>query len=127
MATTSHDIVVTRWAMDHRRHDLGADLPRQKWKRRSCGEGAHGLRICDWARTEVRPWRRPDRKHWVLARRSTTDPTKIAYYTAYAPAGTTLNELIAVAGTRRAIEECFQSAKGQCGLDDYQVRRHPAW
>ncbi|MFF0391767.1 IS701 family transposase [Kitasatospora sp. NPDC004615] len=127
VATTSHDTVVTRRALDRRLHDLVADLPRQKWKRRSCGEGAHGPRIYDWARVEVRPWHRPDRKHWVLARRSITDPTKIAYYIAYAPAVATLNELIAVAGARWAIEECFQTAKGQCGLDDYQVRRHPGW
>ncbi|NEB71592.1 IS701 family transposase, partial [Streptomyces fulvissimus] len=59
--------------------------------------------------------------------RSITDPTKIAYYIAYAPAGATLNELIAVAGACWAIEECFQTAKGQCGLDDYQVRRYPGW
>ncbi|WP_441248232.1 IS701 family transposase [Kitasatospora sp. McL0602] len=127
VATTRHDTVVTRQAMDHRLHDLVADLPRQKWKRRSCGEGAHGLRIYDWARVEVRPWHRPDRRHWVLARRSAADPTKVAYYIAYAPADATLNELIAVAGARWAVEECFQSAKGQCGLDDYQVRRHSGW
>ncbi|WP_425574182.1 IS701 family transposase [Streptomyces hebeiensis] len=127
VATTRHDTVVTRQALDHRLHELVADLPRQKWKRRSCGEGAHGLRIYDWARVEVRPWHRPDRKHWVLARRSIIDPTKVAYYIAYAPAGTTLNELVAVAGARWAIEECFQTAKGQCGLDDCQVRRYPGW
>ncbi|WP_380282866.1 IS701 family transposase [Kitasatospora purpeofusca] len=127
VATTRHDTVVTRKALDHPLHDLIADLPRQKWKRRSCGEGAHGLRIYDWVRVEVRPWHRPDRKHWVLARRSITDPTKVGYYIAYAPADATLNELIAVAGARWAIEECFQTAKGQCGLDDYQVRRYPGW
>ncbi|MBT3161259.1 IS701 family transposase [Streptomyces sp. G11C] len=127
VATTRHDTVVTRRALDHPLHDLMADLPRQKWKRRSCGEGAHGPRIYDWARVEVRPWHRPDRKHWVLARRSISDPTKVAYYIAYAPAEATLNELIAVAGARWAIEECFQTAKGQCGLDDYQVRRYPGW
>ncbi|WP_380282573.1 IS701 family transposase [Kitasatospora purpeofusca] len=127
VATTRHDTVVTRRAMDHRLHDLVAGLSRQKWKRRSCGEGAHGPRIYDWARVEVRPWHRPDRRHWVLARRSITDPTKVAYYIAYAPADATLNELIAVAGARWAIEECFQSAKGQCGLDDYQIRRHQGW
>ncbi|WP_035956495.1 IS701 family transposase [Kitasatospora sp. NRRL B-11411] len=127
VATTRHDTVVTWQATDHRLHDLVADLPRQKWKRRSCGEGAHGLRIYDWARVEVRPWHRPDRRHWVLARRSITDPAKIAYYIAYAPAEATLNELITVAGARWAIEECFQTAKGQCGLDDYQVRRHQGW
>lgn len=62
MATTRHDTVVTRWAIDHPVHDLFNGLARQKWKRRSCGTGAHGLRIYDWARVEVRPWHRPDRR-----------------------------------------------------------------
>jgi SRSO17 transposase len=47
MATTRHDTVVTRWALDHPVHDLFPGLPRQKWKRRSCGAGAHGQRIYD--------------------------------------------------------------------------------
>ncbi|MFJ8871716.1 IS701 family transposase, partial [Streptomyces sp. NPDC102473] len=50
MATTRHDTVVTRWAIDHPVHDLFPGLPRQKWKRRSCGNGAHGPRVYDWAR-----------------------------------------------------------------------------
>lgn len=33
----------------------------------------------------------------------------------------------AVAGARWAIEECFQTSKGECGLDDYQVRRYDGW
>lgn len=55
MATTRHDTVVTRWSIDHPVRDLFPGLPRQKWKRRSCGAGAHGQRIYDWARVEVRP------------------------------------------------------------------------
>ena len=38
---------------------------------------------------------------------------------------TTLDELIRIAGSRWAVEECFQTAKQECGLDDYQVRRYP--
>jgi SRSO17 transposase len=98
MATTRHDTVVTRWAIDHPVHDLFHGLPRQKWKRRSCGEGAHGPRVFDWARVEVRPWHRPDRQHWVIARRSVSRPGEVSYYIAYCPAGTTLDELIRVAG-----------------------------
>ncbi len=127
MATTRHDTVVTRWALDHPVHDLFTGLPRQKWKRRSCGKGAHGLRVFDWARVEVRPWYRPDRRHWVIARRSVRRPQEISYYIAYCPAGTTLDELIHIAGSRWAVEECFQTAKQECGLDDYQVRRYPGW
>jgi SRSO17 transposase len=127
MATTRHDTVVARWAVDHPVQELFNGLPRQKWKRRSCGSGAHGLRIYDWARVEVRPWHRPDRRHWVLARRSVARPQEISYYIAYCPAGTTLDDLVRIAGSRWAIEECFQSAKQECGLDDYQVRRYPGW
>src|SRR5436190_19906283 len=43
------------------------------------------------------------------------------------PAGTEDAELIRVAGTRWPIEECFKTAKGQVGLDEYQVRRYDAW
>ena len=51
----------------------------------------------------------------------------MAYYLCYGPAGTTDEELIRVAGTRWAVEACFQTAKNQVGLDDYQVRRYDAW
>jgi SRSO17 transposase len=44
-ATTRHDTVHTRWALDHPVHDLFPGLPRQEWKRRSCGEG--GARSAD--------------------------------------------------------------------------------
>ncbi|MGX1894883.1 IS701 family transposase, partial [Streptomyces anulatus] len=98
-----------------------------KWKRRSCGNGAHGPRVYDWARVEVRPWHREDRRHWVIARRSVSRPQEISYHIAYCPAQTTLDELIRVADSRWAVEECFQTAKQECGLDDYQVRRYPGW
>ncbi|MFE9139723.1 IS701 family transposase [Streptomyces sp. NPDC007355] len=127
MATTRHDTVVTRWALDHPVQDLFHDLPRQKWKRRSCGNGSHGPRVFDWARVEVRPWHRKDRRHWVIARRSVRRPEEISYYIAYCPTDTTLDQLIHIAGARWAVEECFQTAKQECGLDDYQVRRYPGW
>lgn len=127
MATTRHDTVVTRWASDHPVHDLFPGLTRQKWKRRSCGMGAHGRRVYDWARVEVRPWHREDRKHWAIARRSVSRPDQISYYIAYCPADTTLDGLIHVAGSRWAVEECVRTAKQECGLDDYQVRRYPGW
>ncbi len=76
---------------------------------------------------EVRPWRCEDRRHWVLARRSMSRPGEISYYRVYCPAGTTLDEPIRVAGSRWAVEERFQTAKQECGLDDYQVRRYPGW
>jgi SRSO17 transposase len=79
VATTRHDTVVTSWALDHPLHDLFPDLPRQKWKRRSCGDGAQRRRIYDWARVEVRPRHREYRRHWVLARRIVSRPEEISY------------------------------------------------
>lgn len=109
MATTRHDTVVTRWAIDHPVHDLFNGLARQKWKRRSCGSGAHGLPIYDWARIEVRPWHRPDHRHWVIARRSVARPQEISYYIAYCPTQTTLDHLIRIAGSRWAIRNASRA------------------
>ncbi|MFF2411456.1 IS701 family transposase [Streptomyces sp. NPDC058092] len=127
LATRRTDTVVTSSRMDHPVDELVAGLPRQAWKRRSCGRGAHGERVYDWARAPIRPWREEGVEHWVLARRSITDPTEIAYYVCFAPEGTALNTLLTVAGRRWTIEECFQTAKNECGLDHYQVRKYHAW
>jgi hypothetical protein len=62
-----------------------------------------------------------------LARRSLSDPSEVAYYVAHAPVGAELPELARVAGSRWAIEECFQAAKNECGLDEYEVRRYVGW
>jgi SRSO17 transposase len=45
----------------------------------------------------------------------------------YGPAGTTIDDLVRVAGMRWAIEECFGAAKNECGLDQYEVRRWTGW
>ncbi|WP_456294131.1 hypothetical protein [Streptomyces lydicus] len=63
----------------------------------------------------------------MLARRRLARPDEIAYYMAYAPNGTMVGDLVRVAGSRWAIEEAFQAAKNECGLDQYEVRRYPVW
>jgi SRSO17 transposase len=65
--------------------------------------------------------------YWLLVRRSVADPTDLAYYVCFCPADTSLAELVRVAGTRWAIEESFESAKGEVGLDHYEVRRWSGW
>ncbi|MCT2591384.1 IS701 family transposase [Streptomyces sp. N2-109] len=102
-----------------RAHALINQLPVDAWKPLSCGEGAHGARVHDWAAAPIRPWRRQGWDHWLLARRSLTDPTEIAYCICFCPAGTPLEELARIAGSRRMVEECFQTAKNETGLDHY--------
>jgi hypothetical protein len=57
-------------------------------------ERRHGQRLYDWAAIDIRPWREPDRGHWLLARHSITDPEQVAYYLCYGPADTELTELV---------------------------------
>jgi SRSO17 transposase len=108
---------------------LVAHAPENAWKRRSCGDGAKGPRLFDWAVVELPAY--PDTtplgwQRWLLARRSPTRNSKgehaLAYHLGCAPAGTTDEDLIRVAGTRWAIEDCFQTVKTEVGLDHYQVR-----
>ena len=105
---------------------LAAMLPAQAWKKISAGAGAQCPRLYHWARAPIRPLEDTD-SSWLLVRRSLSDPTDLAYYLCHGPERTPLRELVRVAGARWAIEETFQSAKGQVGLDQYQVRRYDSW
>jgi SRSO17 transposase len=106
---------------------LAAAIPDEAWERLSAGDGAKGPRVYDWARVPIRALPAPGWDYWLLVRRSIADPTERAYYVCFCPAGTPLPELVRVAGTRWAIEESFESAKGEVGLDHYEVRRWPGW
>ena len=105
---------------------LVARLPTRAWRRLSAGDGAKGPRVYDWARVAlVRPgW--PGRGFWLLARRRLADG-ELAFYACFGPARTSLGELVGVAGARWTVEECFQTAKGQVGLDHHEARRYDAW
>ncbi len=92
---------------------LAAQVEETDWVRRSAGDGAKGPRLCDWTTVAIRPLREPGKEYWLLARRSIAKPDELACYVCYGPAGTTQEELARVAGTRWAIEECFEEAKGQ--------------
>src|SRR4051812_35468902 len=103
----------------------------EAWARCSAGPGAHGQRLYDWARLELLAGLDPGWARWALARRSIpTEPgakPELAYYVCAGPAETTLEQLLAVAGGRWRIEECFQAAKNEAGLASYQVRDYTAW
>ncbi|MDP9315943.1 MAG: IS701 family transposase [Chloroflexota bacterium] len=107
-------------------------LPADAWQRLSAGDGAKGPRWYDWAwqplwRLQLTPEERAQ-GHWLLIRRSVDDPTEVAYYVVFAPhATTTLETVVRVAGMRWQIEVGFEAAKGDCGLDEYEVRTWDAW
>jgi SRSO17 transposase len=106
---------------------LRAELEPTAWHQLSCGEGAQGERLDDWAYVPLRPALREGWVHGVLFRRSLSDPDDVAYYLVYAPADTYLDEMVQAAGSRWAIEDVFKLAKGQVGLDHYEVRSWAGW
>ena len=91
------------------------------WVRRACGIGTKGYRVYDWAIVDS-----DDPDHQYLIRRS-VDDGELAFYHCYNPRHEPVGELVRVAGARWPIEECFQTGKGNVGLDNYQVRLYPAW
>lgn len=99
------------------------------WQRLAVGAGSKGPRVYDWAavRVVVSRGQRPGPDGWLLARRSVSQPSEVAYYLSNAPADTPLGELARVAGARWPVEQCFEEAKGETGLDQYEVRGWPGW
>jgi SRSO17 transposase len=109
-------------------------LPASAWARLSAGEGTKGPRLYDWAYLELAdldaaeydgglsgPWTRG-----LLIRRSLTDG-ELAYFTTWCPAGTGIETLVAVEGRRWAIEDAFETAKTELGLDHNETRSWHGW
>jgi SRSO17 transposase len=106
---------------------LAEALPSEAWATHAAGEGTKGLRLYDWARIAL-PWAvDAEFERWVLIRRNRRDSTDRAYYLVFARAGTTLAELAGAAGLRWTIEECFQRAKEELGLDHCEARSWHGW
>ncbi len=106
---------------------ITAGLNADEWQRLSAGEGTKGPRLYDWARVRLVRLPDPGWDHWLLVRRSLADPTELAYYVVFGHDDATLEELVRVAGTRWTIEECLEAAKGEVGLDEYEVRKWDGW
>lgn len=106
---------------------LAARLPAEAWERHSCGAGAKGPRLYDWAWVPLWGREAPGWQHWLLVRRSISNPKELAYYLAFGPATTPLSAAVRVAGSRWATEESFETGKGLVGLDQYEVRKWDAW
>jgi SRSO17 transposase len=107
--------------------DLVAQRAPTDWTRLSAGQGSKGPRWYDWTRLRLLQEVPSGWSRWLMARRSITDPTEIAYYLAFAPAETSLQTLVQVAGARWTVEQCLEEAKGEVGLDQYQVRSWQSW
>lgn len=125
LAVRSNQYVWTERMRQETVEQLGHAVPEADWQTLSAGGGAKGPRWYDWVRIPLLSWQMPGER-WLLLRRSRTDG-KLAYYVCYAPAATDLQTMVQVAGMRWMIEECFEAAKGEVGLDQYEVRSWHGW
>jgi SRSO17 transposase len=105
-----------------RADELARTAPRKGWQRLSAGEGSKGHRLYDWLVLD------PGADEQVLlVRRSISKPAELAYYICHTRTPVVVAELVRVAGSRWGVEETFQFAKNETGLDHYQVRTYTAW
>jgi len=116
-----------RVRINHGRTPIRADtvagrLPATAWQPYRAGNGAKGPRYYDWAWIHIGT---DSHRHLLIRRNRTTG--ELAFYLCWSPTDVPLSELVRVAGIRWSVEECFQAAKGQVGLDHYQVRNWTAW
>jgi SRSO17 transposase len=102
-------------------------LDRDAWATHAAGEGSKGLRLYAWARIALPSTAHSGFEHWLLIRRSRREPDQRAYYFAFAPVGVSLGELAGAAGLRWTIEECFERAKDDLGLDHCEARSWHGW
>jgi len=107
--------------------DVAAVLEPEQWQRLSCGDGAQGERLYDWAHIPLRPALDDGWVHALVIRRGIADPDEVAYYLTYAPTDTPLAAIVRAIGARWTIEEVFKLAKQRVGLDEYEVRSWTGW
>jgi SRSO17 transposase len=109
--------------------EMVAHWPASRWQRLTVMEGEKGRITYDWACQRVVESRDklPGPDAWLLVRRSLSDPTDIAYYLSNAPVDLPLEKLAQVASTRYTVEQCLEEAKGETGLDEYEVRYWHSW
>ena len=98
-----------------------------RWRRLSCGEGAQGQRWYDWLWQPLRPALRDGWLHALLVRRHPERTEELAFYFIHCPTETPLGQVVCAVGSRWTIEEVFELAKGQVGLDQYEVRSWRGW
>lgn len=106
---------------------LLADLPEDGWMRLSAGAGEKGPRWYDWLLIGLNRPLQNGWGRWVLVRRKLDDPTELTAFVVFAPQETDVETMVRVAGSRWTMEVCLEAAKGEVGLDHYEVRSWSGW
>ena len=113
---------------------IAQELAPSAWQRLSAGDGTKGARLHDWAYLELADLDAADYDkrrsgRWtrgLLIRRNIADD-ELAFFTTWCPAGTKIDALVRVEGHRWAIEDSFETAKNELGLDHNETRSWHGW
>ncbi|HEY6408720.1 MAG TPA: IS701 family transposase [Ktedonobacteraceae bacterium] len=115
----------------HQRVDqVARTLAPSDWQRLSAGDGSKGPRLFEWAQVQIAGAEKPGWDHWLIVRRSLQQgekPAEVSYFLVFAPSDTTLSQIAIAIGSRWTVEQCFEEAKGEVGLDEYEVRSFHGW
>lgn len=114
--------------------EIARDLDPEAWQRLSAGEGTKGPRLHDWAYCELADLDADEYNEtasglWtrgLLIRRNISDGD-LAFFTTWCPAGTDIQTLVSVEGQRWAIEDSFETARNELGLDHNETRSWHGW
>ncbi len=104
-------------------------IQKQDWVQAVIKEGSQGPIVCDFAFLRVTESRGglPAAELWLIIRRNLDDPAEIKYFFSNAPVNTPLNEFVRISGMRWPIESIFEEAKGEVGMDHYEMRSWLGW
>jgi hypothetical protein len=97
------------------------------WQYLSAGKGSKDQCYYHWMRLVINSVSPKGWARWLLIRWSINDDTDVAFYIAFARTNQSLQAMASAAGSRWTIEECFEMAKGDVGLEQYEVRRWVGW
>src|SRR3974390_270139 len=108
---------------------IAQKLPKKAWRRLSSGEGTKGPRWHDWTYLELADLDASEYNgdlagEWtrgLLIRRNIAD-SSLAFFSTWCPKGTSIQKLVSVEGRRWAIEDSFETAKNELGLDNNETR-----
>jgi len=119
---------------DTRKHpipvqQLAQKINPQDWVRAVIKEGSKGPIVCDFAFLRVTESRAglPAAELWLILRRNLEDPSEIKYFFSNAPVNIALEEFVRISGMRWPIETIFEEAKGEVGMDHYEMRSWLGW
>lgn len=127
MATSHNDARIVVGMQVRPLNEVITGLAHAGWQRLSAGDGSQGPRLYDWHLVTLTTFPRPGWRRGILVQRSVSDPTEIKLHRCFFPEGTTLATLVHVAGCRWTIETDIEEAKGEVGLDHYEVRSWDGW